>query len=1048
MTILHAFWAFDRLHLWGLKGDPASRAHALDAISELPDSASCRATIRETGSAGFLPVLFADLCVAVGDAWDPLLVAGGSRSELNLCLPSWRDRLVLAPSSACDLDKIAHELVMKTTTVSALAFEAADAMDLLTTAPRRGVDDVDVAVSCRYWARVAGFALELLADQRFAPSIQRTRDDMFLGRWKVIAGDEQVAATLKRLAAAMPGVCHCIADNRDADDAASILEGFLASAVDAVVRRSLAGDELAHAIIEATGPQLPPQTRWLQSLVGADPTLKAAPDDRASLYRTVSEWVSRLEPVPSRSCRLHLQLDAPESTGDDQAVTPKPWTLRLFIKADGESELIVDARDLPADGDRGPRILPSPFDNAREQLRQDAATAARIFAPLSQCAQPDGPTSCTLTLQDAYAFLRDAVPLLELEGIGVSFPTWWREHRPRLRLRMDLRPAENDATRSSSAMHLDALVTYDWKVALGDEELSLDEITQLAMAKEPLVRIRGRWTEVQPTDLDAAAKFVAAHGGRSVRLFEALRECYTADDPDTGLPVAGIRGFGWIEQLLNATDWHETVEHCPPPESFLGKLRPYQQRGLEWLRFLSKIGLGACLADDMGLGKTIQLIALLLFERQSGEATGPTLLVVPMSLVGNWMREINRFGPSLNVLVHHGLDRRAGQDFIDDVARFDVVVSTYALAHRDFEHLSVVHWHRIALDEAQNIKNPVSKQSAAVRSLRSVHRVALTGTPLENRLSELWSILNFLNPGYLGGAAEFRRRFAVPIEKHHDPDRASRLRDLIRPFVLRRLKSDPGVEVDLPAKMEMKVFCNLTKEQAALYEAVVAEMLGRIDQSEGIQRRGIILATLTRLKQVCNHPAHFLADGSGLPHRSGKCDRLVEMLDEILAAGDRALVFTQYREMGHLLEKLISDTLNCSVLFLHGGTTRPERDGLVEKFQNSAGDAPILLLSLKAGGFGLNLTAANHVFHFDRWWNPAVEDQATDRAHRIGQHRTVQVHKFVCIGTLEERIDSLLARKRSLAENIIGSGEEWITELSTTALRDLFALSREAIGDE
>lgn len=597
-------------------------------------------------------------------------------------------------------------------------------------------------------------------------------------------------------------------------------------------------------------------------------------------------------------------------------------------------------------------------------------------------------------------------------------------------------------------MQLDALVAYDWKVALGDEDLSLEEITQLAMVKEPLVRVRGRWTEAQPSELEAAGRFVRRNAGGRMRLFEALRQCYMAEDLETGLPVSGIRGFGWVERLLNTAEWHTGVEDCAAPRGFLGTLRPYQLRGLQWLDFLARLGLGACLADDMGLGKTIQLIALLLHEREKGDPVGPTLLVVPMSLVGNWRREMERFSPSLKVLVHHGLDRRSGQAFVDEAACQDVVISTYALTHRDFEHLNAVQWHRIVLDEAQNIKNPAAKQTAAVRSLRAVHRAALTGTPLENRLSELWSILNFLNPGYLGGAAEFRRRFAVPIERHHDAERASRLRDLIRPFVLRRLKSDPSVQVDLPAKMEMKVFCNLTKEQAALYEAIVGEMLGQIERTEGIQRRGLILATLTKLKQVCNHPVQFLGDGTDLPHRSGKCDRIVEMLEEVLAEGDRALVFTQYRVMGHLLERLLRTAFDREILFLHGGTTQRERETLVERFQSKGDEAPIFILSLKAGGFGLNLTAANHVFHFDRWWNPAVEDQATDRAHRIGQDRTVQVHKFVCIGTLEERIDALLAHKRSLAENIIGAGEEWITELSTGALRELIALSREAVGDE
>jgi SNF2 family DNA or RNA helicase len=399
-------------------------------------------------------------------------------------------------------------------------------------------------------------------------------------------------------------------------------------------------------------------------------------------------------------------------------------------------------------------------------------------------------------------------------------------------------------------------------------------------------------------------------------------------------------------------------------------------------------------------------------------------------------------------MVHHGLERRVGREFLDDVARHDVVISTYALTHRDFEHLSAVDWHRIALDEAQNIKNPAAKQAAAVRALRAVHRVALTGTPVENRLAELWSIIDFLNPAYLGSAGDFRRRFAVPIERSHDNDRASRLRLLIRPFVLRRLKSDPLIEIDLPEKMEMKIFCNLTKEQAALYEAVVGDMLGQIDRAGGIQRRGLILAALTKLKQICNHPALFLSDGSQLPNRSGKCERLTEMLEEALAEGDRALIFTQYREMGELLKKLIEESTGRSVLFLHGGSPRAQRDAMVEQFQRGDDATPIFLLSLKAGGFGLNLTAANHVFHFDRWWNPAVEDQATDRAHRIGQTRRVQVHKFVCLGTLEERIDALLEKKRNLADRVIGSGEEWLTELSTDALRDLFALSREAVAEE
>ena len=618
-------------------------------------------------------------------------------------------------------------------------------------------------------------------------------------------------------------------------------------------------------------------------------------------------------------------------------------------------------------------------------------------------------------------------------------------------MHLELRPLEplaSDVASDEAFLSLESLVAYDWRVALGDQTMSLEDLRELAASNAPLASVKGQWAVVQAAELRGALEFLDQNPGGQMSVSSALREYYSADDHKTGLPVSGLRAYGWIDRFLNTSEVEHQVEPLPPPVAFQGTLRPYQLKGLQWLRFLTKHGLGACLADDMGLGKTIQLIALWLSERESGPSPGPTLLVVPMSLVGNWQREIAKFSPSLRVMVHHGLERLTGQAFLDEVAKHDVVISTYGLTHRDYDHLAAVDWHRIALDEAQNIKNPAAKQAVAVRALRAHHRVALTGTPVENRLSELWSIIDFLNPAYLGTAGDFRRRYAVPIERNHDMDRAQRLRHLIRPFVLRRLKKDPNIVPDLPDKMEAKVFCNLTAEQAALYQATVDRMLGQVDSAGGIQRRGMILAVLVKLKQVCDHPALLLADGSPIPHRSGKCNRLTEMLEEVVAEGHCALVFTQFRTMGHLLQKHLQESLSRTVLFLHGGTSQRNRDAMVQRFQNETEDTPVFILSLKAGGFGLNLTAANHVFHFDRWWNPAVENQATDRAHRIGQKRQVQVHKFVCVGTIEERIDASIEQKRDLAENIVGSGQEWVTELSTKALRELFTLSREAVSED
>jgi len=1018
MIALQGMWAGDLLHVWGLPPNGAAGgASAHDAVSISHDQ------LRD----------------GIGDGWDSLLASGATASELRLRLPA----AALERGAACSNGG------MRTCSVHTLCFAPSDAIDLLTTAPYSSWQTFEVAPSFRFWSRAAWVVLELLAKQRFVPAVYRANETDHYGLWRVAIDDQATSERLHALIVSMPPVCRALADEPGVVQASELIERFLWRSVDSLVRRCLDGDELAHAIQDYAADSLTPQMRWLQSLVRPDPGMTGSAEECAKTHGAVGMWLEKLQPpVADRACRTCFRLHAPDDpvrvvVGSDET----PWRLSLHVQATNDPSLVVDAEQLSTSRVDQPRILPRPFDHAEAQLRADIEHAARYFPPMQPGAAADGPVGFDLTLEEAYAFLRDVAPILESEKYGVWLPAWWGQGRPRLRMRLDLRPAREPASPTASDLSLEALVAYDWSVALGEGEVSLDELRQLARAKQPLVRLRGEWTEIQQSDVAAAVAFLERQQQGRMTLFEAMRQYYLADDLDTGLPVSGLRAHGWLESVLFSADSQAALEPLDPPASFHGSLRPYQCKGLSWLRFLSRIGVGGCLADDMGLGKTIQMLALWLHEKEVGSDPGPTLLIVPTSLVGNWQREIGRFGPSLRVMVHHGLERLTGEAFVDEVGRYDVVISTYALAHRDFEYLSAVEWHRIALDEAQNIKNPAAKQSVAVRSLKSVHRVALTGTPIENRLSELWSILDFLNPGYLGSAGEFRRRFAVPIERHHDSDRAERLRHLIRPFVLRRLKSDPTIEVDLPEKMEMKVFCTLTREQAALYEAVVGEMLGEIDRSDGMQRRGLILSTLVKLKQVCNHPVQFLADGSELTKRSGKCDRLTEMIDEVLAEGDRALIFTQYRRMGELLQKLLVHAFGREVQFLHGGTSRKNRDRMVERFQDPQEDAPLFLLSLKAGGFGLNLTAANHVFHFDRWWNPAVEDQATDRAHRVGQTRRVQVHKFLCMGTLEERIDALLEDKRSLAQNIVGTGEDWLTELSTDQLRDLFALSQEAVAE-
>jgi non-specific serine/threonine protein kinase len=693
------------------------------------------------------------------------------------------------------------------------------------------------------------------------------------------------------------------------------------------------------------------------------------------------------------------------------------------------------------------RALARHLDSPQETLLAELGRATRLYPPLAAALRTARPATLPLDAAGAHGFLREGAPLLAGAGFGVLLPSWWS--RPRGRLGVRLRagtPTAPGTVAGTSALGLDSIVKYQWELALGDEPLSAAELESLTKLKAPLVRLRGQWVELDPRRLAAGLKLLSRGGDdgpeAEMTVGELLATALSTQDGPGGLPVAGVTAEGWLGELLSG-EVERRLEPLPAPAGFTGTLRPYQQRGLAWLAFLQSVGLGGILADDMGLGKTVQLLALLAADSPE---VGPSLLVCPMSLVGNWQREAARFAPALRVHVHHGAERPRGAKFAAAVAGADLVITTYALAARDADALAEVAWHRLVLDEAQAIKNAATRQATAIRKLPARHRIAVTGTPVENRLADLWSIMDFANPGLLGSAASFKKRYAEPVERHGDEEAAQRLRRLTGPFVLRRVKTDKSIISDLPEKLEMEVLCNLTAEQASLYQAVVDDMLAKIEQSEGIERRGLVLATMTKLKQVCNHPAQLLRDDSRLAGRSGKLARLEEILDEVLAAGEKALLFTQYAGFGAMLRSHLSARFAREVAFLHGGVGKAERDSMVTRFQSDDRSAPpLFVLSLKAGGTGLTLTAANHVIHVDRWWNPAVEDQATDRAFRIGQRRAVQVRKFVCAGTVEEKISAMIRDKRGLAARIVGTGEQWLTELSTSQLRELVKLEAGAV---
>jgi SNF2 family DNA or RNA helicase len=629
------------------------------------------------------------------------------------------------------------------------------------------------------------------------------------------------------------------------------------------------------------------------------------------------------------------------------------------------------------------------------------------------------------TADEAYRFLQE-VPALEAAGLTVRVPDWWKS-RPRVTAQVRV------GGKAPASLGLQALIDFDLRLAVAGETLSEQEWRALSKAQSGLALVRGRWVELDREKLDAVLAHWKAVQNEPVSLLEAMRLLAgTTQGADAPEPLdravaewSEIAAGPWLAKALAGLRGPEALAKSLPGAELRAELRPYQEVGVRWLSLVAGLGLGACLADDMGLGKTIQVLAFLLARKRAGAAAGPSLLVVPASLLGNWAAEIARFAPSLRARFEHPSAAQAAGS--SKLAEYDLVVTTYGTLLRA-GWPAETRWDVVILDEAQAIKNPAAKQTRAAKAVNARARIALTGTPVENRAGDLWSIFDFLTPGLLGSAAAFGR-----FVKKLDRSGYGPLRELTRPYLLRRLKTDKNVIGDLPEKTELTAYCGLSRQQAALYQETVAGLRESLEGAEGIQRRGLVLASLLRLKQICNHPSQWLRDGGFAAAASGKFARLRELAEEIASRQDKLLVFTQFREMTAPLAELLCAVFGAEGLVLHGQTKVSERQALVDRFQR--GLAPFFVLSTKAGGVGLNLTAAAHVIHFDRWWNPAVEDQATDRAFRIGQKRNVLVHKFVCRGTVEEKIDRMLADKKKLAGDLLAGGAEArLSEMSDAEL--------------
>ncbi|MEC0243698.1 DEAD/DEAH box helicase [Paenibacillus dokdonensis] len=771
-----------------------------------------------------------------------------------------------------------------------------------------------------------------------------------------------------------------------------------------------------------------------------------------------------------------LQLLEPD---DEEPV----WRLQLVLQDKLDPSALLPIR-LGEDG-RASGVWPDTWSAHVHDRSAGWAEHLRASLPGASWAErSDDMLSKPLTDAAAWQFLTtDSIRLLEA-GWQVLLPAWWEAaSRKKPKLRAKVRSgegSENSKGSGGSMFGLDSIIQFDWRIAIGETQLTESEFNELVARNERLVRFRGEWISLDPALLKQIGQMMAGVDSTEGLSFQDVLHLHLQgrdDEPDRGAETDQPQDASQrielevelnehlvklISQLGQQSEWPK----LPVPSGLKAELRSYQYDGYSWLAFLRRFGLGACLADDMGLGKTVQFITYLLHLKESSADAAhrqPSLLICPTSVLGNWQKELSRFAPSLNVMLHYGSRRSSEQAFREEIRQADVILTSYATATLDQDLLKEFTWESLCLDEAQNIKNAQTKQSSAVRSFPARHRIALTGTPIENRLSELWSLYDFMNPGYLGSLRTFNIRFIQAIEKEHDEQRTVHLQKLVKPFMLRRKKKDPAIQLDLPDKNEMKTYIHLTTEQGALYDQTVNDLMNRVQKLEGIERKGAILAALTHLKQLCDHPLLLTGepfvnhedpnesmDIETLINRSSKLERLLAMVRELREEGERCLIFTQYIGMGEMLQHVLRQELQEPVLYLNGSTSKTARDRMIDQFQSQtltpAEQPNVFILSIKAGGVGLNLTAANHVFHFDRWWNPAVENQATDRAYRMGQTKDVQVHKFISLGTLEERIDEMLESKQQLSDNVISSSESWITELSTDALKDLFTLRSEWVG--
>jgi len=788
-----------------------------------------------------------------------------------------------------------------------------------------------------FWRTVMRFAGSLVARQHYLPGICEAGES-FHAQWQpVFLGADKERFDL--LSKAMPPVIHALTWGKLKKPPTTVryrlLTDMIFGFVDYFVSSTFADER-------STTPWLSPRkapkhsrhsesfhSQWLDALRTPGSILRGDARVLAELKEQVAEWRRPIDRISRSRFRLCFRLNehdsvCPSERGAVRCKSPgkgapkDEWRVEYLLQHQDDPSLLLPVKQLwkGEDGAYSKNV----GHEVREYLLSSLGQASALSRHVQESLKHTAPDGYILDTTGAHEFLTQQALVFEQAGFRVFLPAWWTRKGTKLRFTAHVK-VKSPAMKVAGDLSIDTIVAFNWQVALGDEILTPEELERLARLKAPLVRLRGQWVELNAEEIRAAIEFWKEHPAESRTVKEILRMKLGAAAPLHGLDFSGVTATGWVDDMLRKLEGDSILEELQPPSKLSGILRPYQIRGYSWMAYLTQLGFGACLADDMGLGKTVQALALVQRDWANGNHN-PVLIVCPTSVVNNWRKEASRFTPGLPVMVHHGASRSRGEAFKAKVKDNAIVISTYSLLNRDHEHLEKISWRGIVVDEAQNIKNAETKQARVARALTAEYRLALTGTPVENNVGDLWSMMEFLNPGFLGSQAEFKRKYFVPIHTGTDPDAAERLRTATGPFILRRLKTDKTIISDLPEKMEMKVFCTLTKEQASLYESVLKDLGERLKSSEGIERKGLILATLSKLKQVCNHPAHFLKDNSGIPGRSGKVARLSEMLEEIVEVGDKALVFSQFAEMGSILKKHLQETFGREMLFLHGGVPR------------------------------------------------------------------------------------------------------------------------------